>query len=134
MRDRDILHNVVLQLPPSSSKNPFKVTQIELEEATQKRRRNMRLLGQSRGFLGVGGVYAEEILLRANVEKTKHCKTMTNIEVEGIFGALQELLSAISNMHLEPCIVLGEDGDFLDVVPLKLKRYEGFKTQAYDFF
>ena len=33
MRDRDILHNVVLQLPPSSSKNPFKITQSELEEA-----------------------------------------------------------------------------------------------------
>ena len=35
---------------------------------------------------------------------------------------------------MEPCIVLGEDGDFLDVVPLKLKRYEGFKTQVYDSF
>jgi len=33
MRDRDILHNVVLELPPSSGKNPFEVTKSELEEA-----------------------------------------------------------------------------------------------------
>src|SRR4030066_1850875 len=33
MRDRDILHNVALALPPASGKNPFKVTQPELEEA-----------------------------------------------------------------------------------------------------
>jgi predicted ribosome quality control (RQC) complex YloA/Tae2 family protein len=33
MRDRDILRNTVLQLPPSRSKNPFQVTQSELEEA-----------------------------------------------------------------------------------------------------
>jgi predicted ribosome quality control (RQC) complex YloA/Tae2 family protein len=133
MRDRDILHNVVLQLPPSSSKNPFKVTQDELEEAL-KNAGETEVVRATARFLGVGGVYSEEILLRAGVEKTKHSSTLTKAEVEGIFGALQDLLSAISNMHLEPCIILGEDDDFLDVVPLKLKRYEGFKTQAYSTF
>ena len=34
MRDRDILRNVVLSFPPPSGKNPFKVTQPELEEDT----------------------------------------------------------------------------------------------------
>ena len=133
MRDRDILHNIVLQLPPSTSKNPFKVTQSELEEAL-KNAGETEIVRSIARFLGVGGVYAEEILLRANVEKTKSANTMTKVEVEGIFGGLQDLLFPISSMHLEPCIVLGEDGDFLDVVPLKLKRYEGFKTQIYDSF
>ena len=133
MRDRDILHNVVLQLPPSSSKNPFKVTIGELEEAL-KNAGETEVVRSIARFFGVGGVYAEEILLRAGVEKTKHCSILTKVEVEGIFGALQGLLSAISNMLLEPRIVLSEDGDFLDVVPLKLKRYEGFKEQVYDSF
>jgi predicted ribosome quality control (RQC) complex YloA/Tae2 family protein len=133
MRDRDILHNVVLELPPSSSKNPFKVTQSELEEAL-KNAGDTEVVRSIARFLGVGGVYAEEILLRANVEKTKRCSTLSEIEVEGVFGALQSLLSPISTMHLEPCIVLGEDDDFLDVVPFKLKRYEGFKTQVYESF
>ena len=133
MRDRDILHNVVLQLPPSSSKNPFKVTRLEMEEAL-KNAGETEVVRSIARFLGVGGVYAEEILLRANVEKTRHCNTLTKLEVESIFGALQELLSAILTMHLQPCIVLGEEDDFLDVLPLKLKRYEGFKTQVYDSF
>ena len=89
MRDRDILHNVVLQLPPSSSKNPFKVTQSELEEAL-KNAGETEVVRSIARFLGVGGVYAEEILLRANVEKTKHCNILTKVEVEGVFGALQE--------------------------------------------
>jgi predicted ribosome quality control (RQC) complex YloA/Tae2 family protein len=133
MRDRDILHNVVLQLPPSNSKNPFKVTQTELQEVLNNAGETEVVRSISR-FLGVGGVYGEEILLRASVEKTKHCSTLTSIEVQDIFGVLQGLLSAISSMHLEPCIVLGEAGDFLDVVPFKLKRYEGFEEHFYDSF
>ncbi len=133
MRDRDILHNVVLQLPPSSGKNPFKVTQNELDEAL-KNAGELEVVRVIARFLGVGGVYAEEILLRANVDKTKPCSTLTCVEFEGIFEALQTLLAAISGSNLEACIVLGEDGDFMDVVPIKLKRYESFKTQSYSSF
>ncbi len=133
MRDRDILHNVILELPPSSGKNPFKVILEELEEAFRNAGETEVVRSTVR-FLGVGGVYAEEILLRANVDKTKHCSALTGDEVKGIFEALQTLLAAVSGGNLEPCIVLGEDGEFLDVVSLKLRRYEGFKTQAYPSF
>ncbi len=133
MRDRDILHNVVLQLPPSISKNPFKITIEELEEAL-KNTGETEVVRSIARFLGVGGVYAEEILLRSGVEKTKHCSTLTTVEGKRIFEALQGLLSTISNKRLEPCIVLSEDGDFLDVVPFTLRRYEGYKTQEYNSF
>ena len=82
----------------------------------------------------MGGVYAEEILLRANVDKTKHCNALSNEEVEVIFEALQTLLAAVSGGNLEACIILDDEGDFVDVVPVKLKRYEGCKMQAYDSF
>jgi predicted ribosome quality control (RQC) complex YloA/Tae2 family protein len=133
MRDRNILHGEVLAFPPSSSENPFKVSLTELEEAL-KNQGEVEVVRALARFLGIGGVYAEELLLRANVDKTKPCKDLTNGEDKGIFEALQGLLAAVSGMHLEPCIVLGEDGSFLDVVPVKLKRYEGFKTQVYSSF
>jgi predicted ribosome quality control (RQC) complex YloA/Tae2 family protein len=133
MRDRDILHNVVLELPPSSGKNPFKVTQSELEE-TLKNAGETEVVRSIARFLGVGGVYAEEILLQAKVDKTKHCNVITNEEVRGIFEALQTLLAAVSGGNLEACIILGEEGDFVDVVPIKLKRYEGCKVQVYNSF
>jgi len=133
MRDRDILYNLVLELPPSSGKNPFKVTMSELEEAFKSAGETEVVRSVAR-FLGVGGVYAEEILLRANVDKTKHCNNLTGGEVTGIFEALQTLLSAVSGGSLEACLVLGEDSEFLNVVPIKLKRYEGFKSQGYETF
>ena len=73
MRDRDILHNVVLQLPPVSGKNPFKATQTELEDAL-KNAGEAEVVRAFARFLGIGGVYAEELLLRANVEKNKFIK------------------------------------------------------------
>ncbi len=85
-------------------------------------------------LLGIGGVYAEEILLRAGVDKAKPCKNLTDTEVGGIFDTLQGLLSKISAATLEPAIILDADENFLDVVPLKLKRYEDFKTQDYNTF
>src|SRR5208283_2238803 len=36
--------------------------------------------------------------------------------------------------NFEPSIILDEDGGFLDVVPFKLRRYEGLKTQVYSSF
>jgi predicted ribosome quality control (RQC) complex YloA/Tae2 family protein len=133
MRDRNILRNEIFQFPPSSGKNPFKVTKEELE-TTVKDLGDVEVVRAIARFLGVGGVYAEEILLRANVEKTKHCKALTNPEVNAIFDSLQSLLSTLSSFKVEPRIVLAEDGSFLDVVPFRLKRYEAFKSQPYSSF
>ncbi len=133
MRDRDILHNLVLALPPSSGKNPFKVTQSELEEVF-KNAGETEVVRVVARFLGVGGVYAEEILIRANIDKTKYCSALVSEEVKGVFDALQTLLAAVSGSNLEACIVLSEADDFVDVVPIKLKRYEGCKIQVYDSF
>jgi predicted ribosome quality control (RQC) complex YloA/Tae2 family protein len=132
MRDRNILRNEIFQFPPSSGKNPFKVTEEELENALKDL--DVEVVRAIARFVGVGGVYAEEILLRANVEKTKHCKALTNPEVNAIFDSLQSLLSTISSFKVEPRIVLAEDGSFLDVVPFRLKRYEAFKSQPYSSF
>jgi len=133
MRDRNILRNEILVFPPPSGKNPFKVTLSELQEGLKKAG-EAEVVRVTARFLGIGGVYAEEVLLRANVDKAKLCKKLTDIETQGIFDALQNLLSKLAEGSLEPSIVLDQDGSFLDVVPLKLKRYEDFKTQSYNSF
>jgi len=133
MRDRNILRHEIFQFPPSSGENPFKVTREELERAL-KDLGEVEVVRALARFLGVGGVYAEEILLRADVEKTKHCSALTDSEVGAIFGGLQSLLSTVSSFKTEPNIVLAEDGSFLDVVPFKLKRYEALRSQPYSSF
>jgi predicted ribosome quality control (RQC) complex YloA/Tae2 family protein len=133
MRDRNILRNETLMFPPPSGKNPFKVSLSELQEGLKKAG-EAEVVRTIARFLGIGGVYAEEVLIRANVDKTKLCKNLIDVETQGIFDALQGLLSKLESGDLAPSIVLDPDGSFLDVVPLKLKRYEGFKTQDYNSF
>jgi predicted ribosome quality control (RQC) complex YloA/Tae2 family protein len=133
MRDRNILRNEILVFPPPSGKNPFKVLLPELKEAL-KNAGEVEVVRAAARLLGLGGVYAEEVLLRANVDKTKLCKDLTDVEISGVFDVLQSLLSKISAGNLDPNIVVDDDGSFLDVVPLKLKRYDGCKTQAYATF
>ncbi len=133
MRDRNILRNEVLAFPPPISKSPFKVTLEEVKKAV-KDAGEVEIVRAATRFFGVGGVYSEEILLRANVEKTRPCNTLTSVEVEAIFGSLQVLLSDVSSLHLDPCIILDETKNFLDVLPFKLKRYEGFSSQVYETF
>lgn len=133
MRDRDILRDEVFQFPPSSGKNPFRISKDELADAL-KGFGEVEVVKVLARFLSIGGFYAEEILLRANVEKTKHCNTLTVSEVDAVFDALQSLLSPVSGFKLEPLIVLDEKGGFVDVVPFRLKRYEGFRNQSYGSF
>jgi predicted ribosome quality control (RQC) complex YloA/Tae2 family protein len=133
MRDRNILHGEVFQFPPSSGKNPFKITKDELQKALMDAG-DVEVVRTLARLVGVGGVYSEEILLRAQIEKTVHCKDLTDADIAGIFGSLEGLLSNITGGHFEPCIVLGPDDAYLDVVPFKLKRYESFKTKAYSGF
>ncbi len=133
MRDRDILRGIILEYPPQSGKNPFKVTQPELGEALKGTGEGevVRFLAR---FLGIGGVYAEEALLRAVVKKSTPCKDLAENEVGAIFGALQSLLTPVLEGKFEPAIIQDEDESYLDVVPFKLKRYESYRTQAFDSF
>ncbi len=133
MRDRDIVRNEILKFPPSSGKNPFKVTEKELAQAL-KDFGQVEVVRATARFLGVGGFYVEEILLRTNIEKTKQCNALTDSEVSSIYSGLQNLLLTVSSFKTEPNIVLAEDGSFLDAVPFKLKRYEALRSQPYSSF
>jgi predicted ribosome quality control (RQC) complex YloA/Tae2 family protein len=133
MRDRNIIRNEVFQFPPSRGKNPFKVKKEELSDAL-KDLAEVEVVRVLARFLGVGGFYSEEVLMRANVEKTKPSNTLTSAEVNTIFDELQRLLSAVSGSKTEPQIVLDEDDSFIDAVPFKLKRYEAYRSTGYRRF
>lgn len=133
MRDRNILRNELFQFPPSSGSNPFKITENALKDAV-KGFGNIEIVRALARFLGLGGFYAEEILLRAKIEKSKVCSSLSNTEIEVIFGVLENLLSAISCFRIEPKIILSDDGRFLAVAPFNLKHYEGFRSHTYRSF
>lgn len=135
MRDRNILRGEAFQFAPSGGKNPLRISLEELSEGL-KASGNVEVVRAMARFLGIGGEYSEEVLVRAGVEKTRSCDALSINEVKNVHGSLQDLLSKVTTGTLEPCIVLGEDGGLVDVVPLKLRQYErqGIQLQSYDSF
>ena len=135
MRDRDIVRNEQFKFAPSSGKNPLKVSAEEFREGLLGFGDVEAVRGLAR-FLSIGGVSAEEVLLRANVDKTKPCNGLSENEIDAVFDCLQVLLSQVTGGTLEPCIVLDETGGFVDVEPFKLRRYEvaGIELQTFSSF
>jgi len=121
MRDRNILRGEAFQHPPSSGRNPIKQNRQDFDEI-----RGLGKLEIVKGltkFLSLGGLYAEEILLRAGVDKDSPCDSLRERELDRIFDALQQILSIISTGNVEPYVVIGREGEWIDVTPLPLKKY-----------
>lgn len=132
MRDRNIVRSEVFQFPPSRG-NPFQVTRNELKEIFRKAGETQVVRPLAR-FIGVGGFYAEEILMRAKVKKTTPSNALVSSAIDVIFTELQGLLSAILEFKIQPHIVLDENGSFIDVAPFKLKLYETLNSKGYGSF
>jgi len=135
MRDRDILRDEAFQFAPSSGRNPFKVNREELLEGL-KTYGDIEIVRAIARFLGVGGIYAEEILLEAGIDKTKQCSALRESDVNAVFDKLQNLLSQTMSGALQPCVVLDNTGSFSSVAPFMLKQYESMdvKLQPYNSF
>jgi predicted ribosome quality control (RQC) complex YloA/Tae2 family protein len=133
MRDRNIVRGEAYAFPPTSGRNPFATSKDELAVDLKGCGEGEVVRALARGF-SVGGIYAEEILLRAGVEKSTACVKLTDAEVDAIHVSLQSLLDALAKAEFEPRIILSEDESFLDVVPFQLKRYEACKVQPFSSF
>jgi len=133
MRDRNILRGEAFRFAPPGGRNPLKVRREEMLEELSNFGDVEVVRGLAR-FLSIGGVYAEEVLLRAGVDKKKTCKALNDSEVDAIFDCLHGLISHVTSGSLEPCVVLDEAGGFVDVLPVRLRRYEGLRHQPYSSF
>ena len=131
MSHRNIIRGEVFKYPPSSPVNPLTLTIENLEEI-----REYGDLEVVRGLvrhLGISGLYAEEILLRAEVDKKKPCQEITDEELQRIHMQTCGLASAIRVGSLEPQIVV--DGEeWVDVVPVKLQVYANLKSITFESF
>ncbi|MEJ2280534.1 MAG: NFACT family protein [Candidatus Bathyarchaeota archaeon] len=132
MRDRNIIRNELFQQPPSIGKNPIN---LKLQDFLKiKNLGEIEIVRALIKFLSISGTYAEEILLRSNINKKLSCKEITEMDLKKIFNQLESLLKSIENRNLEPCIVNDENNIWIDVTPLPLKKYENFTQESYKSF
>jgi len=133
MRDRNILRGEKFVFAPPSGKNPLK---ISIEEFCEELKGfgNVEVVRTLARYLSIGGFYAEEVLLRAGIDKKLLCSSLEDNAMEAIFKTLRALLSQVLEGKLEPNIILDANGNFLDVAPMKLKRYEDFNAKSFKSF
>ena len=135
MRDRDVVRGEAFKFAPSGGKNPLKVDKETLRTGLQSYPQVEVVRGLTR-FLSIGGVYAEEVLTRAGIDKTKFCNLLSEQEISAIHDSLESMLSQVTSGTLEPCIVLNQSNVFVDAVPLRLLRYgdSAYTVQPYNSF
>ncbi|MGD8565425.1 MAG: ribosome rescue protein RqcH [Candidatus Bathyarchaeota archaeon] len=133
MRDRVILRGKPFLFAPSNAENPLEMDSKALSGRLQALR-DLEVVKALAGPIGIGGLYAEEALLRANIDKTILCDALSESDLQLVSDTLHNMLSDVVNDDSQPCIVSREDGFLVNVVPFKLALYEGYVYECYDSF
>jgi len=132
MRDRNVTRNETFRHAPPSGKNPFLTNRAQMDEL-----KNFGPLETVRGltkFLSIGGLYAEELLLRAGVDKNTQCQALTERQLDDVFTQLNTILSHLTEGKFDPAIIIDLKGEWTDVTPIRLKRYEGLERKPHKTF
>jgi len=132
MRDRNILRGEIFLHPPARGRNPLKLSPQDFLEI--KKLGETEIVRGLTNFLSISGTYAEEILLRVDVNKKMECSSLTEHELDSIFNQLQNLLSLINSETIEPRIVSDEKNEWIDVTPVPLKKYDQYDQKRYENF
>ena len=126
--DRNISSKEEYKYPPERGINPLEVTKEELETLFAESDRDLiRTLASS----GLGGLYAEEVMLRSGVEKGKPSSDITPEELDSIHNAMSEVFSPLKTAQFHPQIISGEKDD---VLPLNLTKYEKYEKKTFETF
>ncbi len=82
--------------------------------------------------LNLGGTYAEEVVARVGLEKSRKASELSGQEVEAIHGALGELGAAVTGA-LEPTLVR-EGTRIVDATPMPLTIHSELQQEAAESF
>ncbi len=125
-KDRVIKPKHEYKLPPARE-NPIDISWERFKELISSQELEIvRALARN---LNMGGLYAEEILLRAGIEKTKKANELSEEELRNIFDRMKEVF----NSPKKPNIVYKSDMP-IDVLPIELKWYEGYEKKFFETF
>ncbi len=80
---------------------------------------------------GIPPIYAEELCLRAGVDKNTPAPELTDSQMEALYNAFTQLIDAL---HRPEPVVVRDGEDIVDVVPIPLSRYEGYEQERFDSF
>ncbi|MEN4017108.1 MAG: ribosome rescue protein RqcH [Methanobacterium sp.] len=126
--DRKISSKEEYKYPPKRGINPLELKKDELKELFDNSSTDIiRTLARS----GLGGVYAEEIIMRSGVQKELQASEIPDEDLNSIYRAIEELFEPLKTSRFHPQIVKGEKED---VVPIDLKIYENNEKEVFETY
>ncbi|BAW30939.1 MAG TPA: ribosome rescue protein RqcH [Methanothermobacter sp.] len=124
--DRKILPGETYKYPPGQAINPLEINMSQLSEKIGESETDIvRTLAKN----GLGGLYAEEVLLRAGVDKNMPSDKLGREDIKKIYDAIKETFKPLKKFDFTPNII--QD---LDVVPLELEIYNDYDREYYNTY
>ncbi len=130
MRDRDITRHQLFRLPPTRGKDPTQITEKEMVSLLDYKGNLVQVLTRT---LSIGGLYAEELLQRSNLDKGAAIESITVDDLNRIHCELTKLLKEFKE-HPQPHVVEAAPGRAIDVLPIKLHIYNPYNTKTFTSF
>jgi len=132
MSDRDISSKREYIFPEERGINPITVSEDEFHELFSEDSDVVRTLARN----GLGSLYAEEIIQRANkiveIDKNTLNSDVTAEQISALYSGLKDLFNNLKEDSIKPQIVKKDNKE--DVVPLDLMKYEDFKKTTFETF
>ena len=132
MSDRDISSKREYIFPEERGINPITVSEDEFSELFSEDSDVVRTLARN----GLGSLYAEEIIQRANniveIDKNTLNSDVTAEQISALYSGLKDLFNNLKEDSIKPQIVKKDTKE--DVVPLDLMKYEDFEKTTFETF
>ncbi len=132
MSDRDISSKREYVFPEERGINPITVSEDEFKELFNEDSDVVRTLARN----GLGSLYAEEIIRRANniieIDKNTLNSDITAEQISALYSGLKDLFNNLKEDSIKPQIVKKDTKE--DVVPLDLVKYEDFEKTTFETF
>lgn len=126
--DRKISSKEEYKYPPERGISPLEAKKEDIIDLFASSNTDIiRTLAKS----GFGGLYAEEVVLRADVPKEKPAVEASADETEAIYHAIEQVFSPLKSEEIHPQIISdGKD----DVLPLDLKIYDQYQKKTFSSY
>ncbi|MEM4526073.1 MAG: ribosome rescue protein RqcH [Methanothermobacter sp.] len=123
---RKILPGETYKHPPEHAINPL---EVDMDQLIQQIKESETDIVRTLARNGLGGLYAEEVLLKAGIQKNLPANKLNTNDIRKVYEAINETFKPLKKLDFTPNII--EDKD---VIPLELEIYKSRKREYYNTY
>ncbi len=116
-----------MYMPPPAQTNPFHLTEQDFKELIRKSSKDLvRTLATS---VNLSGMYAEEICVRAGIDKNIKASTLNETSIKKIYNELEKFLTVFQEEKIQP-IFVKKEGTIVDILPVPFLSYTNMEFET----